>query len=237
MAMQDSDLRVNLGVHPRDVPITDLSGPGRRFPLWTQGCSHRCTDYCISPQLLDVRPRYVLAVTEVLSVLEQRARCELIPIEGVTFLGGEPTEQALPLAAIAAAVRNWGWNVMTYSGHTLQKLQRKADPAINDLLRHTDILVDGPFVKHLANPLLRWRGSSNQRILFLSGRYSSAEVEAMPVVKGVDITLTTDGRLLLSGGQSKEFVERLTSALRDSNAFEIEPATENPNRDQKHEKI
>jgi hypothetical protein len=39
----------------------------------------------------------------------------------------------------------------------------------------------------------------------------------MPVVKGVDITLTTEGRLLVSGAQSREFVERLASAFRAKN--------------------
>ena len=160
--MQESELTLNLGVHPRDVPITELSGPGRRFPIWTQGCVHRCTDDCISPQLLDARPRHVLTVTRVLSVLKQRAGRETKPIEGVTFLGGEPMEQAAGLTAVAAAVREWGWSVMTYSGHTLQQLRRKGDVAVENLLRHSDILIDGPFVKRLADPLLRWRGSSNR---------------------------------------------------------------------------
>lgn len=208
-----SELQINLGVHPRDGPITELNGPGRRFPVWTQGCAHRCTDDCISPQLLDLRPRHLLPVHEVLDILAERARRETQPIEGVTFLGGEPTEQAAPLAAIAGAVREWGWSVMTYSGHTLENLRRKRDSDINALLQETDILVDGPFVKQLANPMLRWRGSSNQRLIFLSNRYSAEEIESMRVIKGVDVTLTNDGRLLVSGGQSKGFIERLAGAF------------------------
>jgi anaerobic ribonucleoside-triphosphate reductase activating protein len=222
MAMRHSELLINFGVHPRDVPITELNGPGRRFSLWTQGCIHRCTDHCISPQLLEARPRYVMTVAEVLGILESRARCEALPIEGVTFLGGEPTEQAAPLSEIAITVRSWGWSVMTYSGHTLQKLRSKQELAVNDLLRYTDILVDGPFILRLANPLLRWRGSSNQRILLLSERYSPADLEGMPVVKGVDITLTTDGRLLISGAQSKEYVEHLASVFRRTNVISDE---------------
>jgi anaerobic ribonucleoside-triphosphate reductase activating protein len=207
------ELMINLAVHPRDLPVTELNGPGQRFPLWTQGCALRCTDECISPQLLEHKPRHLLAVSSVLAILAERARRAPQPIEGITFLGGEPTDQAAPLAAIATTVQEWGWSVMTYSGHTLERLRARCEVSIAELLLHTDILVDGPFVRQLANPLLRWRGSSNQRILVLSKRYDAVALAAQPVTKGVDITLTREGRLLISGAQSKAFVEKLADNL------------------------
>lgn len=211
-----TDLSVNLAVHPRDAPITELNGPGRRIPLWVQGCVHRCTDDCIAIQLLEDRPRYVLPVLEVLEFLDARRRRDEQGIEGLTFLGGEPTEQATALCEIAREVRKWGWSVMTYSGHTIQNLLRKNEPAIAALLEESDILVDGPFIKHLANPMLRWRGSSNQKIYLFGHRYGYSALSLQPVLKGTDISLTTDGRVLVSGVQDKELVERIILALKNN---------------------
>jgi anaerobic ribonucleoside-triphosphate reductase activating protein len=214
------DVVLNLALHPRDVPVTELNGPGRRFALWVQGCSLRCTTQCIAWQALDDRPRHLLTARTVLDVLAERARREVDTVEGVTFLGGEPTDQARGLAAVARGVRSWGWSVMTYTGHTYEHLAEAGDAAVRDLLKQTDILVDGPYLESEAAPLLRWRGSRNQRILFLSERYRPEAIAALPVVKGVDVTLTADGRLVVSGSQSRELVLALQRAFRDHGIIE-----------------
>src|SRR5437870_6810731 len=61
-------------------------------------------------------------------------------------------------------------SVMVFSGYTLEELKAMCEPAVTDLLAHTDILVDGPYVRELPETRRRWIGSSNQRVHFLSRR-------------------------------------------------------------------
>jgi anaerobic ribonucleoside-triphosphate reductase activating protein len=92
-------------------------------------------------------------------------------IEGITLLGGEPLAHAAGAAALARAVRRHGLTVMVFSGYTLEQARQLADPAVADLLAHTDILVDGPYLRELPETRRRWIGSANQRVHFLSDRY------------------------------------------------------------------
>ena len=88
---------------------------------------------------------------------------------GVTFSGGEPFCQPEALLPLARGAREQGKDVTIYSGYTLEQLleMAKDHPAILDLLRACDILVDGPYVEQLRDLTLTFRGSSNQRILVL----------------------------------------------------------------------
>jgi anaerobic ribonucleoside-triphosphate reductase activating protein len=92
-------------------------------------------------------------------------------IEGITLLGGEPIAHAAGAAALAREAQAMGLSVMIFSGYTLDEIQRLPDSAVTDLLAHTDILVDGPYIRALPETRRRWIGSSNQQIHFLTDRY------------------------------------------------------------------
>ena len=94
-----------------------------------------------------------------------------VQIEGLTFLGGEPFSHAEGLAEIATGAQSLGLSVMIFSGFVIEELRGKFDPHVDQLLAHTDILVDGPYLKDEPDPSRRWIGSANQRIHFLSNRY------------------------------------------------------------------
>jgi anaerobic ribonucleoside-triphosphate reductase activating protein len=64
-----------------------------------------------------------------------------------------------------------GLSVMVFSGFTLEEIRALADPDALDLLAHTDLLVDGPYLRDRLELRRRWIGSSNQRIHALTGRY------------------------------------------------------------------
>ena len=57
------------------------------------------------------------------------------------------------------------FNVWCYSGYTLEELKNRNDETTNQALNEIDVLVDGRFVQEKKDPNLRFRGSSNQRIL------------------------------------------------------------------------
>ena len=151
------------------VPDTDAEGPGRRFAIWVQGCPLRCPG-CCNPELLGFAGGNQRTTTDLL------AEILAIPeIEGVSFLGGEPTAQAAPVLDLARHVRAHGLSVMVFSGHTLAELRARHDPDIDALLAVTDLLVDGPYLREQPETRRRWIGSSNQVMHFLSDRYSPAD--------------------------------------------------------------
>ena len=211
---------INFALHPRDTPITALNGPGTRFSVWVQGCSLRCTSECISPQMLDSGPRHIVAVADAWAILWERARSCGQQVDGITLLGGEPTDQAPALALLASLAQSHGWSVVTYTGYKLEALLRLNRDGVDDLLTRTDILVDGPYIPALRDPMLRWRGSSNQRVLLLSNRFSPEELSAAPIRKGTDITLTVDGKLVVSGMQDAKMLAEFVESLRNRGVIE-----------------
>jgi len=85
--------------------------------------------------------------------------------DGLTLTGGEPFNQPEDCAKLAHAARAAGLNVWCYTGWTLEALQTM--PTAQVLLREIDVLVDGPYDKARRNLNLQWRGSENQRIIYL----------------------------------------------------------------------
>jgi anaerobic ribonucleoside-triphosphate reductase activating protein len=150
-------------------------------------------------------------------------------IEGVTFLGGEPFDQAAALGELAALVRLKGLSVMTFSGYTLQQLQDKADRGIDHLLAETDLLVDGPFIQARYTTTHPWIGSDNQTIHFLTDRYAHLASESPPLrqANSVEIRLTVNGELSLNGfahaGMRAAILEELRSRGFDLNRTDLFP--------------
>jgi anaerobic ribonucleoside-triphosphate reductase activating protein len=110
-----------------------------------------------------------ITVAAVLGQVEDAVRDHAV--EGITLMGGEPLAHAAGAAVLARAVRERGLSVMVFSGFTLEEAQAMKDPAVADLIAHTDILVDGPYIRELLDIQRRWIGSTNQRIHFLTDRY------------------------------------------------------------------
>jgi len=150
------------------VACTEAEGPGRRFALWFQGCPLRCPG-CCNPEMLPFRGGQRIATSD---VIRQVAAARVgRAVEGVTLLGGEPLAYAAGAAAIARAAWQLGLSVMVFTGYTLDQARALPDPAVTDLLAHTDIVVDGPYIREQPETRRRWIGSANQRIHFLTDRY------------------------------------------------------------------
>src|SRR5260221_10540231 len=116
---------------------TEAEGPGRRFALWFQGCPLRCPG-CCNPEMLPFAGGRAMILDAIVAELSLAA--ERDGIEGITLLGGEPLVHAAGAAALARFARQVGLTVMVFSGYTLEEAQSLPDPAVADLLAHTDIL-------------------------------------------------------------------------------------------------
>jgi anaerobic ribonucleoside-triphosphate reductase activating protein len=168
-------------------------GPGDRSVIWAQGCPLRCPG-CHNPGFLP----FVDAMWMTIEELEGRILATT-GIEGVTFVGGEPFSQARALGVLAQRVRRAGLSVMVYSGYTVEQLASGVEPYAKWLLYSADLLMDGGYRQEL--PTVRpWRGSDNQRLIALSGRYAD-KVEAWnrPTGQDFEVRVRSDGTLELLG--------------------------------------
>lgn len=157
------------------------NGPGVRVVLFVSGCRNHC-EQCFQPQTwaFDYGQPYTQdTADEILRLLEPDY------VRGLTLLGGEPfePENQLVLAGLLHQVREkFGStkDVWAFSGYTLDQdllAGRLGDPAVTkDFLSNIDVLVDGRFVAALKNLNLRFRGSSNQRLIDVPKTLASGQI-------------------------------------------------------------
>ncbi len=135
-------------------------------------------------------------------------------IDGLTVSGGEPFEQDLEaLAAFLRLVKAPGreLSVLCYTGFRLEELQAMRGAV--KVLRHIDLLVDGPYVEAL-NEGNALRGSSNQRILALDeGMRELASQLSEARSREVELSLSRDLALELTGIPQPGFLEKLRRSL------------------------
>ena len=145
------------------------NGTGIRVSLFVSGCTHHCKG-CFNPETWDFN--YGSEYTE---ATENEILQALAPsyIKGLTLLGGEPFEpQNHPtLLKLCKKVKEQYPNktIWCYTGYNYEMdilAGRLGDHEITDALIHLiDVLVDGPFVEAKKDLRLRFKGSSNQRII------------------------------------------------------------------------
>lgn len=182
------------------LPCTEAEGPGRRAALWVQGCNKRCRG-CCNPAYLQLVERELVSASSVLEWLEREHHAH--DLEGVTFLGGEPMLQAQGLTVVAQGAQSLGLSVMIFSGYTKNELDLMLLPGVDQLLRYTDVLVDGPYNENLPERNRRWAGSTNQQFHYLTARYN-AQIESDGEVERVlEIRLQTDGAVFINGWPEK----------------------------------
>ena len=148
-----------------------VDGPGFRYTVFVQGCPHHCPG-CHNPQTHDFSGGFTAQTDQLLASILKNSL-----LRGVTFSGGEPFCQAHALAALAHDVHAHGLDVVCYTGYTFEQLLEggNAENGWLDLLKETDVLIDGPFVLAQRNLLLKFRGSNNQRILDVKKSLASGQ--------------------------------------------------------------
>ena len=136
-----------------------VDGPGLRYAVYTQGCTHHCKG-CHNPQTHDPKGGRETDTGIIWREIEENPL-----LSGITFSGGDPFLQPLPLAELAEKAHEKGLSVWCYTGWTWESLMRKSDPDMMTLLKNVDVLVDGPFLLDQRTLDLPFRGSKNQRLI------------------------------------------------------------------------
>lgn len=139
---------------------TDIAnGPGVRVSLFVSGCRNQC-EGCFNKVAWDFN--YGTKYTAKTFVEIDKA---LAPnyIEGLTILGGEPfeAENIETVTKLCEGIRliNPSKSIWVYTGYKYQDLKNL------EIMKYIDVLVDGPFLAHFKDISLKFRGSTNQRII------------------------------------------------------------------------
>lgn len=138
-----------------------VNGPGMRRVFFAQGCRHNCKG-CFNPDTHDFNGGEDRNMDELIeSVLDNPI------LRGVTFSGGDPWEQADKFAYMAKKFKENKLSVWSYTGYTFEYILKHKDErnGWNELLNNIDVLVDGRFEEDKMVEGLKFRGSSNQRII------------------------------------------------------------------------
>lgn len=137
------------------------NGEGIRKVIFAQGCKHHCKG-CFNPDTHDFNGGYDCDTEKII----ERINNDYM-IDGVTFSGGDPFEQAEAFAYIAKNI-NKDLTIWCYTGYTLQQIIDNIDrPGWKELITNIDVLVDGKFEEDKKDRNLKYKGSSNQNIIEL----------------------------------------------------------------------
>ena len=164
------------------------NGPGVRVSLFVSGCRHHCKD-CFNPETWDFaygQPFDEAVMEHILALMAPDY------IRGITYLGGEPfePENQPGLLALSRKIRAAypEKSIWSFSGYLFDRdiLAKKLGPweTTRELLSYLDVLVDGPFVASLKNLNLRFRGSSNQRLIDVAATLAKGEITLYRAISG-----------------------------------------------------
>ncbi|MCR4989887.1 MAG: anaerobic ribonucleoside-triphosphate reductase activating protein [Lachnospiraceae bacterium] len=152
-----------------------LNGDGLRVVLWVAGCSHCCKE-CQNPVTWDPAGGLLFdddAKKEIFDQLDKDY------ISGITFSGGDPLHAAnrLDVRNFMAEIKKKYPNktIWLYTGDSWENIMHYS------CMQYVDVLVDGEFVVELKDVKLRWKGSSNQRVIDVQKTLESTD-PATPIL-------------------------------------------------------
>lgn len=139
---------------------TVTEGPYKRLTIWFQGCDLSC-DGCFNRDFKTLEIKNLISLDRLLSIIRESR--ERYGIEGVTYLGGEPTIQ-IGLSELSRSISEMGLGIIAFTGHAYESVKER--------LKWCDLVIDGRFDNKQLDYERRLIGSKNQRIISLTERYS-----------------------------------------------------------------
>lgn len=175
---------------------TKVEGPETRYCIWFQGCSKHCKG-CWAKATWDFTGGVELYAEELLKDILSTQN-----IEGVTFLGGEPFEQANALEFLAKNIHDKGLGVVCFTGFKINEIKNK------NILQYIDLLIDDEFIEAEKDFSRPWVGSKNQKYHFLTDRYSTEIINEYK--NKIEINISENGMIFINGmGDFEKFSQNL----------------------------
>lgn len=148
-------------------------GPGVRVSIFMQGCSFNCKN-CFNPETHNFFGGKEFTDETINHIIDL---CNNENIEGLSILGGEPMhplniDGTLKLAKMFKKTYPEK-NIWAWTGFLFENLKEK------EVMKYIDVLVDGQYVDELHNPTLKWKGSSNQRVIDVQKSLKDGKIETI----------------------------------------------------------
>ena len=149
------------------------NGPGICTTLYVQGCSHHCKG-CFNPETWDFNGGQLWNRRTELQFIEA---CKKPNVKNICILGGEPLDQGKDMYDLLMRIKDEvGKPIWLWTGYTWEEIirdknmvtQQNLNPEkmiMESIITTCDIVIDGPFVEDLYDESLKYRGSSNQRVI------------------------------------------------------------------------
>lgn len=167
--------------------ISRVNGPGKRFTLWTQGCSKGCVN-CFNPETWNNKNNIVLSTSEIFEMIKD------FELEGVTITGGDPFEQEEELLELLILISSLSLSkgVIVFTGFTYDEIRE--NKIREKCCDYIDVLIDGRYEDN--NRVTDcFKGSSNQNIIYFS---SKIKEEELIMDQEVEVSLS-DGIISVTG--------------------------------------
>lgn len=135
------------------------NGIGIRVSVFVSGCTHKCP-FCFNEEYQDFSfgEQWTDETTDILiKYLKDPV------VSGLTLLGGEPMQNIFLTEILRNVKKFVKKNIWIYSGYTFEQII--SDSKKLELLKECDVLVDGLYIHSLRNLKLKFRGSTNQKII------------------------------------------------------------------------
>lgn len=189
---------------------TKVLGPGTRTAIWFQGCKRVCPR-CMSPTSRPMNGGRVVEADDLINaIIDVKG-----DIEGVTISGGEPFLQIDGLYYLLEALRRQtDLGVIIYTGFTIEQLRELESSKIERVLTGmADLIIDGEYVDEL-NDGVALRGSSNQKLCFLTERYKKEIDSYENNVRNAEV-VATDKELFFVGIPSRNMLKEWKEVAKD----------------------
>lgn len=151
-----------------------VDGPGIRFTIFTQGCAHHCFN-CHNQETWDFDKGKDVDIDELISKIKRNPL-----LQGITLSGGDPLYQVNACLELVKKVKelNSDLDIIIYTGFTFEELANnfKKNNDLLSLLKLSDVLIDGKYEDSLRDLTLRFRGSSNQRVINLKKTFLEEKI-------------------------------------------------------------
>lgn len=147
-----------------------VNGDGYRRVFFSQGCTHNCKG-CFNKA---THPFEGGTLCNINNLVENVVYCNYL--SGVTFSGGDPFQQPEAFFIFARRLKEHNINIWSYTGYTIEEIMKDKNNIRYKLLTHIDVLVDGKFNEELKDENLKFRGSSNQRIIDVQQTLTKGEI-------------------------------------------------------------
>ncbi|NFM18065.1 anaerobic ribonucleoside-triphosphate reductase activating protein [Clostridium sporogenes] len=150
-----------------------VNGVGLRSVVFVSGCKHNC-EGCQNKEMQSFCYGDKVSLEDILKRIESNMPL----IRGITFSGGEPLEHIEELRILAEKIKNLGLNIWCYTGYTFEYIKEeiKINTELKKLMELVDVLVDGKYDRSRKDASLKYRGSSNQRIIDVKKSLNKSEI-------------------------------------------------------------